>query len=79
MNTYVSINITNFGMGSSLNQGYIYIASEDSKLEEGRKVTMEEALKEMAKLAKKLNKAPTFRCNYLNPTISYRELHGYLD
>lgn len=79
MNTYVSITITNYGMDSKLNYGIIYIAVENCKLEMCHQVSFEEAVKEMAKLAKKLGKAPTFSANWFNPEISYRELRGYLD
>jgi hypothetical protein len=79
MNTYVSINITNYGMDSKLNSGIIYISVENCKLEMCHRVSFEEAIKEMAKLAKKLGKAPTFSTNWFNPEISYRELRGYLD
>ena len=79
MNTYVSISITNYGMDSKLNGGTIYISVENCKLEMCHRVSFEEALKEMAKLAKKLGKAPTFSANWFNPEISYRELRGYLD
>ena len=79
MNTYVSITITNYGMNSSLNHGLIYISVESCKLEMFHKVSMEEAVKEMANLAKKLRKAPKLINNPYNPEISYRELSGYLD
>ena len=79
MNTYVSISITNYGMDSKLNDGIIYIAVENCKLEMCHRVSYEEALKEMAKLAKKLNKAPAMSINWFNPEISYRELRGWLD
>lgn len=79
MNTYMAITITNYGMKSSLSYGHIYFYSEKDKLETCKQVSMIEALKEMAKLAKKLNKVPTFTINQFNPVISYRELRGYLD
>ena len=79
MNTYVSVSITNYGMGSTLSHGHIYIAVESCQLEIGHQVTVEVALKEMAKLAKRLGKAPTLTANQFNREISYRELRGYLD
>ena len=79
MNTYVSISITNYGMDSKLNHGYIFIMVESCQLEMCHRVSFEEAVNEMAKLAKKLGKAPTFSANEFNPEISYRELRGYLD
>lgn len=79
MNTYVSVQITNYGMDSKLNGGIIYIAVENCKLEMCHRVSYEEAMKEMAKLAKLLKKAPTMTINWFNPEISYRELRGWLD
>lgn len=79
MNTYMSVTITNYGMDSDLSHGYIYIAVQDCQLEVAHRVDFKTACHEMAKLAKKLGKAPTFTANWFNPEISYRELRGYLD
>ena len=79
MNTYMGITITNYGMGSSLNYGHIYISVESCQLEVSHRVDFETACRELAKLAKKLGKAPTLVANQFNPEISYRELRGYLD
>lgn len=79
MNTYMSVMITNYGMDSNLNHGHIYIYVENSQLEVAHNVDFKTACHEMAKLAKKLGKAPTFTTNWFNPEISYRELRGYLD
>jgi hypothetical protein len=79
MNTYVGITITNYGMDSKLNHGYIYISINGCQLEMCHRVSIDDAVKELAKLAKRLGKAPTFTINEFDPSISYRELHGYLD
>lgn len=79
MNTYMSIIITNYGMNSKLNYGHIYITVENCQLEVSHRVDFETACHELAKLAKKLGKAPTLVANQFNPEISYRELRGYLD
>ena len=79
-NTYVSVSITNYGMNcSSLNHGFIFIKVENCDLTMCHQVSFETAVKEMAKLAKRLGKAPIFSVNYLDPEISYRNLNGYLD
>lgn len=80
MNTYISITVTNYGMNySSLNHGYIFIKVKDCDLTMCHQVSFETAVKEMAKLAKRLGKAPTLTANFCDPTISYRGLSGYLD
>ena len=77
MNTYMSVSITDFGNGHR--EGYIFISIDSCKLEVAHRLSYEEALKEMAKLAKRLNKAPDMNINWYNPSIFYRELAGYLD
>lgn len=77
MNTYMSVRITDYGNGRR--EGYIFINVDNCKLEVAHRLSYEAALKEMAKLAKLLNKTPTMTINWYNPTISYRELDGYLD
>lgn len=77
MNTYMSVSITDYGNGHR--EGYIFISIDSCKLEVAHRLSYEAALKEMAKLAKLLGKAPTMSINWYNPTISYRELTGYLD
>lgn len=79
MNTYMSVTLSNFGMNSNLNHAYIYISVDSCQLEVCHKVSWKDGVKELAKLAKKLNKVPKFSSNYWNPDICYRELSGYLD
>lgn len=75
--TYVAIIITNYGMGDSLNRGMLYISS--GKLELCHQLPFDVAVKEMAKLAKVMGQAPKFTTNWYDPSISYRELRGYID
>lgn len=79
MKTYMSVAITNFGMDSQMNYGFIYVSDPSCKLEMNIRVSYEAAVKELAKLAKRLNKAPTFSTNPYDPSISYRELNGFLE
>jgi hypothetical protein len=77
-NVWVSIKITNYGMNNNLNYGHIYI-SIGNKLELCHRVTFQEAVKEMAKLAKALGRPPKLVNNWYGPDISYRELAGFVD
>lgn len=79
MNTYMSVKITNYGMNNDMNYGYIHVSVDNCGLDVSHRVSFEVAVQEMAKLAKKLGKAPTLVINWYNPEISYRELYGYLD
>lgn len=72
--TYVSIKITNYGMGDKSNYGYIYI--DTGKLVISHRLSFEDGCREMAKLAKALGKAPKLVANWYGPHISYRELSG---
>ena len=72
--TYVSIRITNYGMNNPENHGYIYI--DTGKLAFSHQIPFETAVKEMAKLAKALGRAPKLVTNWYGPDISYRELSG---
>ena len=77
MGTYIAIKITNYGMGNDMNHGFFYMSA--GKLTISHRLSYEDAVKEMAKLAKQLNKAPDFLNNYYNPNISYRELRGWIE
>lgn len=77
MEKYVSVELNNFGMGSPLNCGTIYIheQGEESKF---LRVSFEEGLRAMAKLAHALHRAPKQSINWYNTSISYRSLSGYV-
>jgi hypothetical protein len=75
--TYVSVKLTNYGMDNDMNHGYFYMSAGELTI--SHRLTYEDAVKALAKLAKQLDKAPDFIINYYNPSISYRELRGWIE
>ncbi len=74
--TFVSIKITNYGMGDPNNYAHIYI--DTGKLVLHHRLSFEDGCREMARLAKALGKAPKLVANWYGPEISYRELYGLI-
>ena len=77
---YKSVSITNY-QNDRLNQqaGFIYELDLSTGAKAAKTVDFETAHKALAKLSKELHAVPKFYVNYLNPTISYRELSGLID
>ena len=80
MNTYMSVTLTNFGMnGATERYGFVYLYVRSCNLTVSHRVSWKAGLEEMAKLAKRLNKAPVLESNCFNPSISSRVLKGFID
>ena len=77
MKKYVSIEIVNCGMGSSVRFASVYVREEE-KESTYTQVSYEEGLRELAKLARLLHKAPQLNANWHDPAISYRLLQGFV-
>lgn len=78
-NVYMSVVVTYFEENPQLNSGDLYVAIDSCQLEIHDTISVKDAEKELEKLEKKLNRKATFRINPVSPTITYRELHGYIE
>lgn len=77
METYMAVSVTNYGEGSNLNYGHVYISS--GKLTTTMRVDYETGRKQLARLAKALGKAPEMVANQYNTSIFYYQLHGFIE
>ena len=79
MNTYMSVSATCFAESPELNYGYLFISIESCKLEVAHRISYANAQEEILKLEKRLGHAPEIKANQHDPTISYREISGFLE
>lgn len=80
MSTYVSITISRYGKGcSDLDHGSMTISTTGGLQVYNHNLTVQNAMKEMTKLSKLLDKTPTMEINQYNPEISYLHLYGFID
>lgn len=77
MQNFMSVTITRYGNCPEMDHGYIYINA--GKLDTAMRVDVETARKQLARLAKLLEKAPEMNINQFNPSISYHQLCGFID
>lgn len=77
MEKYVSIKVVNYGMNNPMNHAYIYV-EENKKPTVCTFVSYKEGIRELAKLAHLLHKAPKQEINWFDPAISYRSLQGFV-
>lgn len=77
METYMAVRVTSYGVGDSLNYGYVYISIGTMTV--SHRVSYEDGVKALAQLAKRLGKAPQLVSNYYNPAIYSRELRGWIE
>lgn len=77
MKKYVCVEIVNYGMDNPMNYASVY-AREEGKQSTYTRVSYEEGVRKLAKLAHLLHKAPKQTINWYNPAISYRSLQGFV-
>lgn len=79
MKKHYSISITIFNHNFAQNRAISLIFDENLNVIE--KVTMEyhEGMKALRELEKKLGKTAKMSVNRYNPTICYKELHGWIE
>ena len=77
MQNFMSVTITRYGNCPEMDHGYVYINA--GKLDTAMRVDVETARKQLARLAKLLEKAPEMNINQFNPSISYHQLCGFID
>lgn len=79
MNTYMNVSVTCFAKNPELNYGYLFVSIESCKLVIAHRIKYEDAQVEILKLAKCLGRAPEIKANPHDPTITYREISGFLE
>ena len=78
MNTFVSVTVHECTSLPECSYAYIYVSMENSKLEFHHRISYDEGMQELQKLAAQLGREPETRINQYNNTIVSHTLHGFL-
>lgn len=78
MKKFMAIRVT-ICEGSSLNSAHMYYSDAELGLELSTHLSYTEGMKQLRQLEKRLNRLAQLTINQYNPTISYKNLSGYLD
>lgn len=78
MKQFMSVTVT-ICEGSSIHGARVYYSDDKLGIELSTNVSYDEGMKQLRKLEKLLNKSAKLVINHYDPTISYKELYGYID
>lgn len=78
MKRFMAVTVT-ICEGSPIHGAHVYYTDDELDIELSHSVSYVEGMKQLRKLEKLLNKSAELIINPYDPTISYKELYGYID